>query len=94
MVWEINGLDIHPGREAEFETAFARAVPLLLRVRGCRAAELLRCVETPGRYQVRVEWAALADHREHYPATAEAAEIRALLLPMIAKAEPAHFERV
>ncbi len=94
MLWEINAVDIHPGQEAAFEAAFARCVPLLTRVRGCRSAELLRCVEVPGRYQVRVEWAALADHRDHYPATAEAGEIRALLLPLIARAVPAHFERV
>ncbi len=93
MVWEINSVEVHPGRDAEFEAAFARAVPLLLQVRGCRSAELLRCLETPGHYQVRVDWTDLTDHSEHYPTTTEAAEIRALLIPLIAKAKPAHFEQ-
>lgn len=94
MIWEINTVDTHPGKEAQFEAAFSSALPLLLRIRGCRSAELLRCVEISGRYQVRVEWETLADHRDHYPTTAEASDIRALLLPLIAKGAPAHFERI
>lgn len=92
MVLEINMVDVHPGREGAFEAAFAEAAPLLRRVRGCVGIELSRCVERPGRYQVRVEWETLADHRDHYPTTAEAGQVRALLLPLIAAAEPAHFE--
>ncbi len=94
MVWEINNIDVQHGKAREFEAAFARAAPLLLQVRGCRSAELLRCMETPGRYQVQVEWTTLSDHRDHYPTTAQASEIRALLLPLITAASPAHFERV
>jgi|SRR5690606_16964782 len=92
MVLEINSVDIHPGREAAFEQAFAQCIPLLLRVEGCRTATLLRCVEHPGRYIVQVEWNRLSDHVDGYPATAEAAEIRSLLRPLIARAEPMHFE--
>lgn len=92
MILEINTIDVRSGDEAAFETAFAQCVPLLLRVKGCRAAGLLRCIEQPGRYQVQVEWERLTDHVDHYPSTPEAAEVRALLRPLIARAEPAHFE--
>lgn len=94
MIWEINIIDVHSGKGAAFEAAFTEAAPLLRRVRGCRSAEMLRCIEQPGRYLVQVEWATLADHRDHYPTTPEAAEIRALLLPLIARAEPAHFDQI
>ena len=92
MILEINSVEIHPGRERAFEEAFARCAPLLLRVEGCLSATLLRCIERPGRYSVQVEWNRLFDHVDRYPATSEAAEIRALLQPLIARAEPMHFE--
>lgn len=94
MVLEINSIDVRAGDEAAFEAAFTLCVPLLLRVQGCRAAALLRCIEVPGRYQVQVEWAQLSDHVDHYPSTPEAAEVRNLLRPMIAQAAPAHFQIV
>lgn len=92
MVLEINSIDVRPGDEAAFEAAFACCVPLLLRVQGCRSATLLRCIEVPGHYQVQVEWAQLSDHVDHYPSTSEAAEVRGLLRPLIARAAPTHFQ--
>jgi heme-degrading monooxygenase HmoA len=53
---------------------------------------LLRCIERPDRYLVHVEWRKLSDHVDHYPSTPEAAEVRARLLPLIARASRAHFE--
>lgn len=94
MVLEINNIDVRAGEEAAFAAAFARCVPILLRVQGCRAATLLRCIEEPGRYLVQVEWKHLSDHVDRYPSTPEAAEVRALLLPLIAQAAPAHFKIV
>ena len=94
MILEINTVDVHPGSEIAFEAAFARCLPLLLRVAGCRGAELLRSIERPDRYIVQVTWESLADHIEGYPSTPEAAEVRGLLRPLIAHAEPMHFEVV
>lgn len=94
MVYESNLIKVAPGGSPAFETAFAAAKPLLLRVPGCRSVELLRQVEETDRYQVRVGWDRLEDHVETYPQTAEAAEIRALLAPLIAHADRGHYEAV
>lgn len=94
MVYESNLIKVAPGGGPAFETAFAKAKPLLLRVPGCRSVELLRQVEDAYRYQVRVGWDRLEDHVETYPQTGEAAEIRALLAPLIAHADRGHYEAV
>lgn len=94
MVLEINEVTVVPGRGAIFETAFAQARRRLLEVPGCLSAELLRRLGEPERYQVRVAWQRLEDHLEHYPRTAEAAQMRALLGPLIASMERGHYEVV
>ena len=94
MVFEINIIDVAPEQADAFAAAFAEALPDILSVRGCRAAELRRCVEAPARFMVHIEWERIEDHRDHYPTTEAAARIRALLRPLIASAQPAHYERV
>jgi heme-degrading monooxygenase HmoA len=92
MVYEVNLVETAPADAVDFELAFARAAKLLGRVRGCVSVELFRCVERPHAYQVRVGWRRIEDHVEHYPVTEEAAQIRALLGPLIVSGAPAHFE--
>ena len=91
MILELNNITIHDDQNAAFEAAFDVASRQLLKVTGCHSARLLRCMERPNQYQVQVVWRRLEDHLEHYPRTAEAAEIRAALRPFIAQAEPGHF---
>ena len=94
MIYECNEIRVTPDSGTAFEEAFTKVRPLLLRVPGCRSVELLRRTGEPGRYQVRVRWERLEDHVEVYPASAEAAEIRALLAPLIAEATRGHYEPV
>lgn len=94
MIFEINEVEIARGEAEAFERAFAAAAPLLLQVRGCRSAALLRCIEQPGTYQVRVGWERIEDHVDHYPKTDQAQAVRSLLLPLIRRARGAHFEEV
>lgn len=94
MVYEINMVNVVPDQAARFEAAFAQAGSLLRRVAGCRSVALMRCVERPGQYQVRIGWGRLQDHVDHYPTTPEAAEIRALLRPLIETSDAAHFHKV
>jgi|KBSSwiStaDraftv2_1062776.scaffolds.fasta_scaffold2330324_1 heme-degrading monooxygenase HmoA len=94
MVFESNEIRVTDGEGPAFEAAFTRARQLLLRIPGCRSAELLRRIGEPGRYQVRIGWERLEDHVEIYPGTAEAAEIRALLAPLIAGIDRSHCEPV
>jgi heme-degrading monooxygenase HmoA len=62
MIVELALITVTPGREAEFEAAYAVATHVLASAKGHLAHELRRSVETPQRYALRVEWATLEDH--------------------------------
>ena len=55
-------LDVVPGREAEFEAAFAVARDIPAGSDGFESLRLLRCVEAPSRYLLLIEWATLEAH--------------------------------
>jgi trans-2,3-dihydro-3-hydroxyanthranilate isomerase len=77
MILEIAMLQVRTGREVAFETAFAQAQTLLTRQSGYLGHELLRCLETPGRYALHVRWRTVTDHEagfrrsDAYPAWRE-----------------------
>jgi heme-degrading monooxygenase HmoA len=66
MVLERAQFRITPGREEEFEQAFAQAKLLLAGSRGFSGATLSRGVESPSTYLLLVEWATLEDHTEGF----------------------------
>jgi heme-degrading monooxygenase HmoA len=55
-------LDVTPGREAEFEAAFADAKAIIASVPGFESLHLHRCIETSNRYLLLVSWERLEDH--------------------------------
>ena len=59
-------LTIIPGREAEFEAAFDTARHHVAGSPGWRSLRLSRCIETPNRYLLLIEWDTLADHTEGF----------------------------
>ena len=59
-------LDVRPGREEDFEAAFATAKPIIAASPGFASVQLLRCIETPHRYLLLVEWETLEDHTEGF----------------------------
>jgi heme-degrading monooxygenase HmoA len=61
-ILEVARLRIRPGREAEFEKAFAQAKPIIMASPGFLGVELRRGVEETGRYLLLVRWATLTDH--------------------------------
>jgi heme-degrading monooxygenase HmoA len=79
MTTEIAELEILPGHEADFEAAAQRAVPLFRRARGCRAMQLRRIVETPGKYRLVVDWETLEDHMVHFRGSEDFQEWRRLV---------------
>ncbi|MDT0203522.1 antibiotic biosynthesis monooxygenase [Nocardioides sp. AE5] len=79
MILEHALLPVVPGREDEFERAFAEARRIITGMKGCRSVALRRCVETPNRYLLLVEWETLADHTEGFRGSAAYDEWRALL---------------
>ena len=62
MVLERASFRITPGREEEFEQAFAKAKVLLAGSSGFLSATLSRGIESPSTYLLLVEWQTLEDH--------------------------------
>lgn len=79
MILECALLDVRPGQETAFEAAFAEARPLIAGQPGFGSLRLERCLESPSRYLLLVEWARLEDHTEGFRKSAEFPQWRALL---------------
>ena len=62
MILESALLDVKPSEEAAFEAAMQQARPLIAATPGFRAIRVQRCIETPNRYLLLVEWDTLEDH--------------------------------
>jgi heme-degrading monooxygenase HmoA len=55
-------LDVRPGRESEFELAFAEAKTIIASIPGFDSLQLHRCIERSSRYLLLVRWKRLEDH--------------------------------
>ena len=79
VITEQAALDVIPGREAEFEEAFATAKAIIAASPGFVSLRLLRCIETPNRYLLLVEWDTLEDHTDGFRGSAGYEEWKRLL---------------
>lgn len=79
MITEQAALDVQPGREVEFEGAFATAKTIIASNPGFVSLQLLRCIETPNRSLLLVEWKTLKDHTEGFRTSAGYVEWKRLL---------------
>jgi heme-degrading monooxygenase HmoA len=79
MILEHAVLDLSPDRTDEFEAAFARAKSLISATPGFRSLRLERCIETPGRYLLLVEWETIEAHTDGFRGSAAFEEWRRLL---------------
>jgi heme-degrading monooxygenase HmoA len=79
MILEIAQIEIKQGLEAEFESGVAKAAPLFERAKGCRAMQLHRSHEFPGRYRLFVEWDTLENHVTDFRQSADFQEWRSLV---------------
>ncbi|HVZ01754.1 MAG TPA: antibiotic biosynthesis monooxygenase [Dongiaceae bacterium] len=62
MILESAILDVKPGEAAAFEAAMQQARPLIAATPGFVSIAVRRCVETPNRYLLLVEWETLEAH--------------------------------
>ncbi len=62
MILEVAILDVIPGREAEFESAFDKAQDIISGMGGYVSHELQKCIEKNNRYILLVKWEKLEDH--------------------------------
>ena len=79
MVLERAQFRIVPGREDEFEAAFAQARLVIAAARGFVGATLSRGVESPSTYLLLVEWETLEDHTEGFRGSPAFGEWRGLI---------------
>lgn len=79
VITEQAALDVIPGREAEFEEAFATAKAIIAASPGFVSLRLLRCIETPNRFLLLVEWDTLEDHTDGFRGSAGYEEWKRLL---------------
>jgi heme-degrading monooxygenase HmoA len=72
-------LEVRPGQEQAFESAFAKAQNIISASPGYLSHRLERCVEQPGRYLLLVEWTHLEAHTVGFRGSAEYQQWKALL---------------
>jgi len=90
MVLEVAIIDIQPGREDEFEAAYAKARPILTATPGFRSERMTRGIESPSQFVLLVEWDTVEAHLENFRATDRFVQWRGLIGPYFAK--PPHVE--
>ena len=81
MILEVAILDVIPGKEQDYETAFAKASSLLSSMKGYQSHELKKCIEKKNRYILLVKWDTLADHTERFRQSKEYQIWKSLLHP-------------
>ncbi|SDO54068.1 Heme-degrading monooxygenase HmoA [Nakamurella panacisegetis] len=79
MILEHALLPVIPGREAEFEAAFALARPIIAGRSGFVDLTLSRCLERPHVYLLLVRWEQLTDHTEGFRGSPEYQQWKAQL---------------
>ena len=79
MILEVATLDVRPGQEAEFETAFTEASAIISSMHGYLSHELQRCMEKRNRYVLLVNWETLEHHNIGFRQSAEYQRWKALL---------------
>jgi heme-degrading monooxygenase HmoA len=79
MVLELAVLDVRSGEADAFEAAFADAKAIIAASSGFGGLELRRCVETPNRYVLLVQWDSLEAHTEGFRGSEAFEEWRRLL---------------
>ena len=81
MILEVANMTVAATRLAEFESAFVEARKVITQAAGCGQISLNRCVETPGRYLLLVEWTSIEHHMEGFRTSPLFQEWRRILGP-------------
>lgn len=79
MILEVAILNIREHTRDAFEAAFLEASPIIASMPGYRSHELRRCLESPTRYLLLVQWNRLEDHTIGFRQSPEYQQWRALL---------------
>ncbi|HEX3660192.1 MAG TPA: antibiotic biosynthesis monooxygenase [Acidobacteriaceae bacterium] len=95
MILEIAMLKVNAGQEPAFEAAMTKAAPVIAGSPGYRAHQLQRCVETPGRYMLLVQWETIEAHTVGFRQSPAFGEWRQIIGSYFAEPPVVeHYERV
>lgn len=79
MILEVAVLDVKPQQQAEFETAFQQAQSIICAMQGYVSHQLQKCIETPNRYILLVNWQTLSAHTQGFRGSPQYQQWKALL---------------
>jgi heme-degrading monooxygenase HmoA len=79
MILEIALIDIRPGQEDAFATAYVKARHLVATTPGCRSVRMTRGIESPSRFVLLVEWDSIEAHLETFRGSDRFGRWRALI---------------
>ncbi len=79
MILEVAILDVKPGQEANFESAFDQAQEIISSMPGYLSHQLQHCIENSSRYLLLVNWETLEDHTVGFRGSDQYQEWRQLL---------------
>lgn len=95
MIFECAQLTIDPSRDSDLQQAVPSIEAILSQAQGFRSLAVGRCVETEGRYQLRIEWERLEDHTEVFRGSDLAKQLGALLAPLLTERPTAeHYQPI
>ncbi|MBR8832619.1 MAG: antibiotic biosynthesis monooxygenase [Stigonema ocellatum SAG 48.90 = DSM 106950] len=79
MILEAVFLNVKPGLECDFESAFKKASSIISSMNGYLSHELHRCMEVKGKYLLLVKWDSLESHTVGFRGSPEYQEWKKLL---------------
>lgn len=92
MVLEVADIEITPGAEDDFITAYSVVRGVLASTPGCRTVRMTRSVESPSRFVLLVEWDSVDAHEQNFRGSERFTTWRGAIGPFFA--HPPHVEHV
>lgn len=84
MVLEVAVIEVRPGAEQDFATAYRGVSEVLTSTPGCRSARMTQGIESPSRFVLLVEWDSVEAHEQEFRATDRFVRWRAAIGPFFA----------
>jgi heme-degrading monooxygenase HmoA len=81
MVLEVALINVVPGQEDAFATAYAKARDGLATTPGCQSVRMTRGIESPSKFVLLVEWDSVDAHIENFRGTERFQTWRGLIGP-------------
>ncbi|MAI80701.1 MAG: antibiotic biosynthesis monooxygenase [Deltaproteobacteria bacterium] len=79
MISEVAVLNVISGCEERFQRDFEKAQNIISSMKGYRSHELQRCIESPSRYLLLVQWEKLEDHIDGFRSSSQYQDWKSLL---------------